>query len=50
MKILERLNIPCIISGPYSYDGSPIELFFAAFKRGNINPEEKPVSKSKYIH
>ena len=43
------MNIPTTISGPYSYDGAPIELFFAALKKGNINPLDIPVSKSKYI-
>ena len=48
--MLERLNIHTIISGPYSYDGAPIELFFACLKRGNLNPDDKPLSKSKYFY
>ena len=38
LELLEKLNIPTIISGPYSFDASPIELFFAFLKRGNLNP------------
>ena len=49
INTLERLNIPSIIMGPYSYDGAPVELFFSALKRGNLNPEEVYLSKSKYI-
>ena len=47
METLERLNIPTIISGPYSYDGAPIELFFATLKKGNLNPNDEQLSKSK---
>ena len=46
---LERLKIPHIISGPYSYDAAPIELYFSAIKRGNLNPDNISTSKSKYI-
>ena len=28
---------------------SPIELFFASLKNGNINPDQLPLGKSKYI-
>ena len=38
LDVLKRLNITCIISGPYSYEAAPIELFFGCFKKGNINP------------
>ena len=37
-----------IITGPYGYDGSPIELFFACLKRGNLNLEGLKLSKSKF--
>ena len=49
IEVYEKLNIPVIISGPYSYDGCPIELFFASLKRGNLNPDNHHLSKSKYI-
>ena len=38
LTLYETLNIPVIISGPYSYDGSPIEKVFSFLKRGNLNP------------
>ena len=31
-KTLERLNVPIMMLGPYSYDAASAELFFAAFK------------------
>ena len=49
IEVYEELNIPVIIAAPYSYDGCPIELFFASLKQGNLNPEGVPLSKSKYI-
>ena len=45
--LYETLNIPVIISEPYSYDGSPIELFFACLKRSKLNPDNLPMSRSK---
>ena len=50
LLMYETLNIPVIISGPYSYDGSPIEKVFSYLKRGNLNPDGLPLSKSKYIY
>ena len=47
IKLFKELNLPVVISSPYSFDGSPIELYFANFKRGIINPEQFPTSKSK---
>ena len=49
IEVYEQLNIPVLIAGPYAYDGCPIELFFSGLKRGNLNPEFVPLSKSKYI-
>jgi hypothetical protein len=41
-KHIRRLEIPTIFTGPYSYDASPIELFFAYFKKGLLlKPGEK---------
>jgi hypothetical protein len=48
MKVLERLNVPIIMLGPYSYDAAPIELFFAAFKKADINPSKVPLGKSNF--
>jgi len=47
--LLEKLNIPCIISGPYQYDGASCELAFAAIKKGNINVNNVKVSKTVSI-
>ena len=48
VRLYKELNAPVIISAPYSYNASPIEHYFANFKRGNLNPELEPTSKSKY--
>ena len=34
--------------GPYSYDAAPCELFFAAFKRADINPSKVPLGKAHF--
>ena len=49
LEVYEELNIPVMVAGPYAYDGCPIELFFSGLKRGNLNPDCVPLSKSKYI-
>ena len=49
INLYEKLNIPILILGPYSYDGAPVELFFSFLKRGNLNPDKEPLSKSKSI-
>jgi transposase len=36
---MKWLNMPYMFTGPYSYDGAPVELLFALFKRVNINPD-----------
>ena len=48
MQMLERLRVPIMISGPYSYDAAAAELFFAAFKKDDINPNSVPVSKTHF--
>ena len=45
LNLLEGLNIPVIFTGPYSYDAVPIELFFAAFKSKDINPNKVKLGK-----
>ena len=49
IEVIERLKIPIIISAPYSYDAAPVERFFAYLKRGNLNPDGLPLTKSKYF-
>ena len=38
LKVFDALRIPVMFTGPHSYDAAPCELFFAAFKRADINP------------
>ena len=38
-----------IITAPYSFDSSPIELLFAYFKRGEINPENLSTAKKSKL-
>ena len=45
---LERLKIPIMMHGPYSYDVASAELFFAAFKSKDINPNRVPMGKSHF--
>ena len=33
---------------PYGYDASPNELWFALFKRGNVNAANKPTGRKAY--
>ena len=46
--MLERLRFPIMMTGPYSYDVAPAELFFAAFKNADINPRKVPLGKSHF--
>ena len=41
----KRNNIPILFTGPHSYSASPIELFFAAFKKSDVNPNKVPTGK-----
>ena len=36
--LFSRLDVDVCFTGPYCYDSSPVELLFAALKRGNLNP------------
>ena len=47
-KMLERLDIPMMMMGPYSYDAAPCELFFAAFKADDVNPNKVPLGKGNF--
>jgi hypothetical protein len=48
MKMLDRLRVPISMMGPYSYDAAPCELFFAAFKRADVNPNKIPLGKTHF--
>jgi hypothetical protein len=37
-----------MMNGPYSYDVAPAELFFAAFKKDDINPNDVKMSKGHF--
>ena len=45
MEFYEEHQVPLMLTGPHQYDGSPIELWFAAFKCRDINPERLPMGK-----
>ena len=45
MQLYGELNIPILFTGPHSYSASPVELFFAAFKSVDINPERLKIRK-----
>jgi len=47
-EMIKRLRVPMIMNGPYSYEASPCELFFSAFKLNDINPNHLPVGKSHF--
>jgi hypothetical protein len=46
MEFYQDNRLPIIFTGPHSYSASPIELFFAAFKKADINPAKLPLGKS----
>jgi hypothetical protein len=46
--VLKALQVPYIISSPYSYDCSCIELWFARLKDRDINVNKLRTIKSKY--
>ena len=45
LEFYEEHQVPVLLTGPHSYDASPIELFFAAFKCKDINPEQLTTGK-----
>ena len=49
LKILALLEVPVLYTGPHSYQASPIELFFAAFKADDINPRRVATGKRKVL-
>ena len=46
LELMQELDLPIMYSGPHSYDASPCELWFAMFKRVNINPRRLPAGKT----
>ena len=45
LKLLKDLDVPLMITGPHSYDASPCELWFAHFKKADINPRKVKTNK-----
>ena len=45
--LFKKLKLPVMISAPYSYDGAVAELFFAMFKKGELNQHRYATTKSK---
>ena len=45
VEVLERLKIPVMYLAPHSYNVAPCELYFAWFKKEDINPRKVPQSK-----
>ena len=45
MEFYKEYLVPVMFTGPHSYDASPIELFFAAFKSKDINPQRLKTGK-----
>ena len=46
MEFYKEYQVPVMFTGPHSYDASPIELFFAAFKSKDVNPQRLPTGKT----
>ena len=40
IQIFEQLKIPVMFLGPHSYNVAPAELYFAWFKKVDINPRK----------
>ena len=47
LQIAAELRLPYMLLGPHSYDAAPCELFFAHFKRDDINPGHVPTGKKQ---
>ena len=45
LEHIQRLRMPAIFSGPYSYDAAAVEYFFSYFKKGRVMPESEPSGK-----
>ena len=45
MEFYQEHDLPVMFTGPHSYSASPVELFFGAFKRDDINPSKLPCGK-----
>ena len=48
VEMLKRLNIPISMMAPYSYNVAACELFYAAFKCDDVNPNAIPLGKQHF--
>ena len=46
MQFYEERHLPILFTGPHSYSASLVEMFFAHFKRSDINPFKLPTGKT----
>ena len=44
-KIIHRLGLQIIFSGPYSFSAAPIETLFSGLKFGELNTEDSSTGK-----
>jgi len=45
LEFFELHQLPVMFTASHSYTASPVELFFAHFKRADINPAQLPLGK-----
>lgn len=45
MRVLARLGLPVVFSGPYSYSAAPVETLFSGLKLGELNPDAAATGK-----
>ena len=48
LAVAAKLKLPYQIFGPHSYDAAPAELFFAHFKKVDINPRHIQAGRSHF--
>jgi len=49
-SLLEKLKVPMMQLGPYSYDIAPAELLFARLKTSDLHPGEIAVGKKNFAN
>ena len=49
-QLFGKHQVPVVVSAPYSYDWAVVELFFAMWKRGELNMQRLAVTKSKSLN
>ena len=47
-SLICKLQLPVLMLGPYAYQASPCELYFAALKSVDLNPRHLATSKSHF--